>query len=368
MEKGSGVRFTREASKGPNRAHSSSAFRGLAPGRVLWPPTSIASAPSEAIASTRASAASGAAKRPPSWKESGVRFRIPTTRARPVRSQTPARWWNVSGSDAFGTGRRSGRGTSRSERTGSGDTGALARGDAGRTGATLGLLFDRLRRAALILAVIGTGRARERLQLFAAQHLLHLVAVQHLALEERQGQQVKLVRIVVQELTGVVVGAVHQAPHLFVDRDRGLLAVVALLRDLASEEHELLLGPERQGTQALAHAPLADHAAGDVGGAADVVRGAGRELVQHDLLRRATSHEVRQHPQPVLAGEGMALVIGQIGGETQGPATRDDRDLVNAVAPRLEMRHERVARLVVARALLFGVRDHEAPALGPHHD
>ena len=58
-------------------------------------------------------------------------------------------------------------------------------------------------------------------------------------------------------------------------RERRVLAVVLVLRDLAAEEDLLFLLAEGQRPHRAAHAPLADHAARQVGGALEIVAGAG---------------------------------------------------------------------------------------------
>ena len=67
---------------GSTRSISASAPTSGAPGLVLWPPRSSRSAPWRCSSRARCTAASGALKRPPSLKESGVRLRTPITRVR----------------------------------------------------------------------------------------------------------------------------------------------------------------------------------------------------------------------------------------------------------------------------------------------
>src|SRR5439155_23129656 len=172
---------------------------------------------------------------------------MPTTRGRSARSQTPVRWTKVRGSVEARCGRLSVRGASGLGCTGSRQARALAGGDPRGGRAIPGVLLAIvrfLREATLVLTVRRGARARERLELFAAQKPLDLLPVQHLALEQGPGEEMKLVHVVDEELARVVVGAIHEAPHFLVDHDRGLLAVIAVLGDLPSQEHELFLGPE----------------------------------------------------------------------------------------------------------------------------
>ena len=87
-----------------------------------------------------------------------------------------------------------------------------------------------------------------------------------------------------------LVSLVDQAANFEVDLPRRLLGEVAVLCDLAAEEDLLFLLAEGQRTEA-AHAVLADHAAGELGGVLDVAAGAGGHLVEEDLLSHAAAHK-----------------------------------------------------------------------------
>ena len=76
---GSEVAASTASRQGASRAHSSSAERRAAPGRVDWAPISNISAPAACIDTAWAAAAAGVAYCPPSEKLSGVTFRMPIT-------------------------------------------------------------------------------------------------------------------------------------------------------------------------------------------------------------------------------------------------------------------------------------------------
>ena len=78
---------------------------------------------------------------------------------------------------------------------------------------------------------------------------------------------------------------------------RGRLAVVLVRGDLAAQEHHFLFLAERERAEVLAHAELAHHAARQAGGAFDVVRGAGRQVVEDQVLRGAAAHQHAQRPE-----------------------------------------------------------------------
>src|SRR5262249_15797224 len=65
-----------------------------------------------------------------------------------------------------------------------------------------------------------------RIELLAAQQAIHLVAVEHLALEQRLRQQMQAIFVVLEELERTLIAGLRDLPDLAVDRDRGFLAVV----------------------------------------------------------------------------------------------------------------------------------------------
>src|SRR5579863_4528325 len=87
-----------------------------------------------------------------------------------------------------------------------------------------------------------------------------------------------------------LVSILHQLLHLLIDAYGGRFAVVAMLSDLAAQEDLLLALAEAQGTE-LAHAPLADHLAGHIGGALYVVARAGGDVVHENLLGDTAAHQ-----------------------------------------------------------------------------
>ena len=88
-----------------------------------------------------------------------------------------------------------------------------------------------------------------------------------------------------------LVGLVDKAANFQIDLAGGLLTEVAMLGYLAAKEYLLFLFAEGERTQA-AHAVLADHAPGQVGGAFNIAARAGGHLVEEDLLGHAPAVEM----------------------------------------------------------------------------
>src|SRR5450755_347140 len=133
---------------------------------------------------------------------------------------------------------------------------------------------------------IGAGRRLRRLrrrsanffrQRFVFHQQLYFVGVDYFAFEQRQRDALERFAIGGQQRLGAFVAAVDDALHFLVDLDGGVFRVVAMLGNFAAEEDGFIFLTVRQRTE-LAHAPFANHVTGDVGGALDVVPGAGSNV------------------------------------------------------------------------------------------
>src|SRR5262245_38127893 len=118
-------------------------------------------------------------------------------------------------------------GGSRIERKASGRL-ASGRRQARRPPGGLGLLGD--------LCAGARGRGRGRRERLAANQGGDLLAVQHLALEQRLGDPLQAVAVLLEDALGGVVAGDHDRLDLVIDLDRGRLRVVPVLRDLPAEE------------------------------------------------------------------------------------------------------------------------------------
>src|SRR5438552_3725639 len=323
-ESGTPTAMRTAASTGSRRRRSSSSGTGVAPGRVDSAPRSRTPAPAATMAAAVAAAAPGSRWHPPSENESGVAFRMPT---RTTRSSAtgPERVWSTGPASPAGAREpASGRGRSRAPE-------------------------------ATVLAPV------------LPHDVVDLGAIEHLALEQRLGHLVEHLDVAPEQQLSVLVGLHDDPPHLVVDLQRGRLRVVDALGEVAAEEDLLLLLAEGNGTELLAHAPLAHHLVGQLGGALEVVAGAGGHVAEHELRGGAAAEEDRE----VVDQEGLrvrvAVVERDLLRETERHAARDDRHLVHRVGSREQLRDERMARLVVGRVPpLLEADDHRLP-LRPHH-
>src|ERR1700732_4504082 len=96
----------------------------------------------------------------------------------------------------------------------------------------------------LLYSVIWFGRRRDLRQLLAFDDHLDLLSIQHFALDHRDGNSAHPLPVGRQEFLGGVVTPFDQFLNFFVDLDRGGLAVITMLRNLAAQEDLLFLFAE----------------------------------------------------------------------------------------------------------------------------
>src|SRR2546427_464527 len=129
----------------------------------------------------------------------------------------------------------------------------------------------------------GSDRSRGLLERPRAQDPRDLLAVERLTLEQRAGERVELLDVLIEDLAGAG-GALHDdALDLGVDEQRGRLAVILRARDLPPQKDVLLVLAEGQRAELVGHPPLADHLARHLGGCLERVAGGRRVLLQDHL-------------------------------------------------------------------------------------
>src|SRR5215213_5036614 len=226
-------------------------------------------------------------------------------------------------------------------------------------------------RAAAVGADVAGGRGHDaagRTLDHRGEDLGQLLLADGLLLHQRLDHGVGHVAVGGQDLLGLGVGLVDETPHLLVDLEGDLLGVVLLVAEVAAQEDVLLLGAEHQGAEAVAHAVLADHLAGDLGGLLDVVGGAGGRVEEPQLLGHPTAEQHGQLVDHLAPGDQELVLDGQAEGPAEGAAAGDHRHLVDRVGVGQGVPDDRVARLVVGDHALLLLGDHAGLALGPGDD
>ena len=108
--------------------------------------------------------------------------------------------------------------------------------------------------------------------------------VEGLLVEEREHEGVEDVAVALEDLEGLLVGVAEQRLDLLVDRRGASPRVVALVPHVAAQERLGVAVAELDGAEALGHAVLGHHGAGQSGGLLDVVARAGGDVVEDQRL------------------------------------------------------------------------------------
>ena len=144
----------------------------------------------------------------------------------------------------------------------------------------------------------------------------------------------------------------------------GLLVVADRLRLL---RERVVVGAHRPRGGRIRHPVVEDHRAGELGRLLEVVGGAVRDPPEHDLLGRAAGEVDLEQVLELLGRVQVALLARQVERVPERAAARDDRDLVDREQIAGQVRHDRVAGLVVGddAPLLLG---HDLALLEPCDD
>src|ERR1700691_4168750 len=221
----------------------------------------------------------------------------------------------------------------------------------------------------------GGGRRLDRAagvadDLFATDDAPDLVDREGLEFQQPLGQEMQLVNMRGQNLARRLLALLDDAANLVVDHLGGGVGDVLALGDGVAEEDLFLVLAVAQRAQLVAEAEFRDHAARQVGGAADVVGGAGGDLLgaEDHLLGDAAAEQARHHRFELHLRLAVFVAFGQEHGDAQRAAARDDGDLVQRfVAGDIE--HDQgVAALVIGGQLLLVLGHDHGAALGAHHD
>src|SRR5256886_1035054 len=155
---------------------------------------------------------------------------------------------------------------------------------------------------------------------------VHLPALDRLLLLEVLGQVHELLAALGQNLSGTLVAGIDQPVDFLVDLAGDLLAVVSLLAEVAAQEDELLLVPERERAQLVGHAPLGHHAAGELRGLTHVVRGTRGDVAEDQLLRNPTAEDDRHVVVELAAPDQIPVLRRERHPPAKAHAPRPDRD------------------------------------------
>ena len=201
-----------------------------------------------------------------------------------------------------------------------------------------------------------------------AEERLERLGVDGLLGDELLGEGVEPVAMGLEDLRRPLVGLVDDRPDLLVDRLGDLVGVVALLADLAAEEHQLVALPEGQRAEpSLMPNSVTIRRARSVAFSMSLLAPV---VVSPKTSRSATLPPSR--PAILSSNSVLRLEVAVLGRQghrvAEGHAAADDRDLVDRVALGQDPLDDGVTALVVGDDRLLGVRDDPRLALGAGDD
>src|SRR5690606_11063418 len=187
-------------------------------------------------------------------------------------------------------------------------------------------------------------------------------------LEQRIGHGMHLVGVVFDELARHGVLFVDDLADFGIDLLHGGLGDVPGLGHAATQEDLAFVLGIHHGPKRIGHAVTGDDVAGNGGGPFEDVGRAGGHLIHEDLFGDAPATQHHDHVQQSFLVHDVAVAFGQLHGDAQRPAARNDGDLVHRVGLGQQLGHQSVTGFVVrsVAALFFG-HDH-GTALGAHDD
>ena len=152
---------------------------------------------------------------------------------------------------------------------------------------------------------------------------------------------------------------------LLVDQLGRVVAVLTTGEEVVSQEY---LAPATPGhrADALAHAPFPDHLAGQLGGADQVVAGAGGGDAEDELLGHPPTEAHDERVLDEVLPVEVPLLLRQLHGHAESHAAGDDRHLVQGVGGGKHGGTEGMARLVVGDGLFLARREGQRLTLLAH--
>jgi hypothetical protein len=167
-------------------------------------------------------------------------------------------------------------------------------------------------------------------------------------------KSIEHVAVVFEKFPNLRVRRFDDAADFGVDAFGGAVGHLALRRFSPAEEGVFRAGVVGHGAEFVGHAEAADDGPREAGDLLQVVRGAGRTVVEDDLFRGAPAEGHADARQQLFARDDVPIFGRQRQRVAERAlAARDDRNLRDRVGVRRELRHEGMAQFVVRQHLLF---------------
>ena len=160
-------------------------------------------------------------------------------------------------------------------------------------------------------------------------------------------QRVQFVPVGIQQILSLFL-LFTDDPTDFVVYDLGcFFAEILMFCYLSSQKRMCFSLAEGHRTEFVAHAPLANHAAGQGGGLLEIVSCAGGEIIENEFFCCSPAQHHSYAVEKIAAAQIVTILFGQLLCSSQSTAARDDADFFQGVRLGRQLGHERMPRFVV---------------------
>ena len=122
-------------------------------------------------------------------------------------------------------------------------------------------------------------------------------------------------------------------------------------------------------SERVAHTPTLNHLLGKIGGLFEIIGRPGSHLPHKNFLRDSTTHQHSDSGKKVIPVVAVSIFFGQLHRNAQGPATRNDSDLMDRVCVRTERScNDRMPGFMVSSVLALQFRHHQRASFYPHNN
>ena len=122
-------------------------------------------------------------------------------------------------------------------------------------------------------------------------------------------------------------------------------------------------------SERVAHTPTLNHLLGKIGGLFEIIGRPGSHLPHKNFLRDSPTHQHSDSGEKIIPVVAVSIFFRQLHRNAQGPATRNDSDLMDRVCVRTERScNDRMPGFMVSSVLALQFRHHQRASFYPHNN
>ena len=141
--------------------------------------------------------------------------------------------------------------------------------------------------------------------------LLHVGRIQRFVFEERPRDRIHFGAVLDEEFLGTLIGGIDQMFDFRIDQAGRILTVTTGTGHVPGQEHMFVIVTVFDHAEAVAHPPLADHLAGDLGGVTDVSHGSVGDIPKDQFFGHPAAHGDHQIIQQLIFAVGILVLFRQ---------------------------------------------------------